>query len=249
MTTWPWGTGAERDVAVPRSLASFELFKGVPVADREALERRCSWRSWRPNAIVVGRDTTSASVHFVVSGRCRIAMPMPTGRRDIVLDEVGAGGFFGEMSAIDGERRSAVVTTCEPTRTAELDGPSFLDFLAQHPIAALRVMQRLTEVIRQADATILEISGLNAQARIYVEVIRLARGGGQLPANTAVIAPLPRHADIAARAGTVRETVARALNALARKGILERETDRLIIRDVTALRRLADGDRTEQGVT
>ena len=53
-----------------------------------------------------------------------------------------------------------------------------------------------------------------------------------------MIAPLPRHGDIAARAATARETVARVLGTLARKQLLSRESERLLITDVRALTRM-----------
>ena len=82
-----------------------------------------------------------------------------------MLDEIGPGGFFGEIAAIDREPRSAAVTARVGTHTAELDGETFMQFIADHPVAALRVMRRLTEVIRQADTAILEFSGPDAQVR------------------------------------------------------------------------------------
>jgi CRP/FNR family cyclic AMP-dependent transcriptional regulator len=222
-----------------RTLAAFDLFQGIDAGERQALEQRCSWRWWPAGAMIVARDTISVSVHFVVAGRCRVVSRAPAGRREVVLDEIGAGGFFGEMAAIDGEPRSAAVIALERTQIAELDGEAFQQFLAAHPLAAVRVMRRLTEVIRQADSIITDISGLNAQARVYADLLRRARTGGGLPANVGAIAPVPRHNDIAACAGTVRETVVRVLSSLARRQLLRRERERLLLTDVAALTRMA----------
>ena len=219
-----------------RSLAGFDLFEGVQETERRALEQRCYWRAWPRGGIAIGRDTLGGSVHFVLSGRCRVAMRF--GKRELVLDEIGPGGFFGEISAIDGERRSAVVMATMRTRTAELDGERFLEFLVRHPHAALKVMRRLAEVIRQADAALLELSGLNAHARICVELLRRARVGGGLPPNCAVLSPPPKHAEIAVRAATTRETVARALSLFERRSLLLRSEERITITDVAALGRL-----------
>jgi CRP-like cAMP-binding protein len=221
------------------SLAECDLFKGIAAGERQALERRCAWRTWAKGSMMVGPDTTSASVHFVVSGRCRVMTRPPASKREIVLDEVGPGGFFGEMSAIDGEPRSAAVVALERTRTGELDAERFLQFLSAHPLAALRVMRRLTEVIRQADAAIMDITGLNSRARVYTELLRRARTGGGLPVNVAAIAPVPRHGDIAARACTARETVARVLSSLARRQLVQRESERLVVTDLETLTRMA----------
>ena len=60
-----------------------------------------------------------------------------------------------------------------------------------------------------------------------------------MPANAGVIAPIPKHGDIAMRAATARETVARTLSSLARKGLVQRDDDRLILTDLAALGKMA----------
>ncbi|WP_407048083.1 Crp/Fnr family transcriptional regulator [Methyloraptor flagellatus] len=218
------------------SLEAFELFEGIEEADRLAFERDCVWRDWKKGSTIIGRDSLGGLVYFVVAGRCRVTLR--AGRRDVVLDEIGPGEMVGEISAIDGERRSAAVTASTATRTAEVGADRFMAFLLRHPPAALIVMRRLAQVIRQADAAILELSGLNAPARICVELMRRARVGGGLPPNAAQISPLPKHADIAMRAATTRETVVRTLSDLVQRGLLRRDTDRFVLPDVEALIRL-----------
>jgi CRP-like cAMP-binding protein len=227
--------------APQRSLTLCELFSGIDPSVRGALEQQCAWQWWPKGAMAIDLGATGANVYFVTSGRCHVSIGTPQGKRRVVVDEIGPGGFFGEMAAIDGEPRSASVTALERTLTAEIDGETFLRFVTAHPAAALLLMQRLTEVIRQADKTILELSTLDAQTRVYLELLRCARGGGALPPNVAVISPVPRHHEIAARASTVRETVARVLSRLQRRKLLTRERERLRIDDVAALTELAKG--------
>jgi CRP/FNR family cyclic AMP-dependent transcriptional regulator len=84
----------------------------------------------------------------------------------------------------------------------------------------------------------MELCGLDAQSRICADLLRLARTGGGLPANVAVIRPIPVHNDIAARVSTTRETVARVLGDLARRQIVQREPDALMVTDVHALTKM-----------
>ncbi len=55
--------------------------------------------------------------------------------------------------------------------------------------------------------------------------------------NTAVISPVPTHADFAARVSTHREAVTRELNALERAGLIARQRGTLIIADFARLAR------------
>jgi predicted transcriptional regulator len=64
-------------------------------------------------------------------------------------------------------------------------------------------------------------------------------------ANRACIKPMPVHSDIAARVSTARETVARVLGDLTRKGILERERDALVIQDVSRLTKMVKEFRVD----
>lgn len=219
------------------SLEKVDLFSTVDGAMRQELEHRCTWRWWKPSAIVVGRNAASTSVYFVASGRCRVEN-LVGAKRGIVLDEIGAGGYFGEIGVIDGEPRSASVIAIERTLTAELERDPFMQFILAHPPAAVRLMQRLTEVIRQADSKIMELCGLDAHSRIYSELLRRAKTGGGLPANVARIQPIPVHKEIAARVSTTRETVARALADLTRRQLVQREQDSLIMTDIDALSRM-----------
>ena len=57
----------------------------------------------------------------------------------------------------------------------------------------------------------------------------------RMTGNRAVIRPIPVHADLAGRVSTTRETVARVLNDLARKRIVQRESGGLAILDVRRL--------------
>ena len=94
-----------------------EVAVAAPAAVRKSYEQRCLWQWWDRRATILDRDAVSDDVYFVVAGAVRILNYSASGHREVALDEVGAGGYFGEMAAIDDEPRSATVTA-----TAHVDG-------------------------------------------------------------------------------------------------------------------------------
>ena len=63
--------------------------------------------------------------------------------------------------------------------------------------------------------------------------------------NTAMIRPIqPCSGDIAIRIGTTRETVARVLNDLARRGIVKRTKDALVVSDMARLHEMVEDVRS-----
>jgi CRP/FNR family cyclic AMP-dependent transcriptional regulator len=229
----------QSQVELPRSLAGVDLIACLDEPSRQALERRCSWRRWAAGEQIIDRETQTNDVYFVVSGRARVIDYDDSGRREVIFDEIGPGGYFGELAAIDGEPRSANIVAAEETVTALLSAEAFVETLFQHRDVGLAFMRRLSEMIRQSTARIMDLSTLDAHNRIYTEMLRQARTGGGRPPNTAIIHPVPVHSDIAARVSTTRETVARALSELTHKGLLQREHDSLVILDLERLTELA----------
>jgi CRP-like cAMP-binding protein len=89
-------------------------------------------------------------------------------------------------------------------------------------------------MVRNANERIMDLSTLAAHNRVQAELLRQAQSHKTIR-NAAVIEPIPVHSDIASRVSTTRETVARVLNDLARKGIVERTRNALLIRNVHLL--------------
>src|SRR3546814_11001643 len=89
-------------------------------------------------------------------------------------------------------------------------------------------MRSLATVLRRATERIMDLSTLGANNRVHAEILRLARPGLKGD-NTAVVAPIPLHGDIASRVSTTRETVARVFSDLARADLVERHHDFLKI--------------------
>jgi CRP-like cAMP-binding protein len=166
-------------------------------------------------------------------GRARVGNYSVSGR-EITFADLVEGDYFGELSAIDGLPRSAGVMAVEDCLVLSLPRRLFLVILADYPQAALKVMQRLAKMVRNANERIMDLSTLAAHNRVQAELLRQAQSHKTIR-NAAVIEPIPVHSDIASRVSTTRETVARVLNDLARKGIVERTRNALLIRNVHLL--------------
>jgi len=197
------------------------------------LEKRCSLRNFAPQEQIIDRQSDTRDVYFIVTGRVRVVNFSLSGR-EVAFDEISAGGYFGETAAIDGEPRSATVVSLESTTVAIMSPEAFHTLLIEHPKVALSLMVRMATIIRTSNERIMDLSTLGANNRVYAEILRLAKDDVN-DDNTAKIKPIPIHGDIASRVSTTRETVARVLNDLARKGLVKREKDSLHILDMAHL--------------
>ena len=54
------------------SLANVDLLHALTPAERQAIERRCTWRHYAPDEQIIDRETDSSDVYFVASGNVRV---------------------------------------------------------------------------------------------------------------------------------------------------------------------------------
>lgn len=226
-----------------QSLASIDLLAVLAARERQAIEQNCSWKRYDTHEQIIDRQSETSDVCFVVEGNVRIVNYSLSGR-EITLDDLDAGAFFGELSALDGRPRSAGVMALTNTLIASLAPNMFLEVLAKHPEIALKFMTHLALVVRNATDRIMDLSTLAANNRVQADLLRQARSnmndGGE-----SEIKPIPMHADIASRVSTTRETVARVLSDLAREGIVRRTKDSLVITDIDRLTHMVELVRGE----
>jgi len=225
------------------SLAHINLLSDLDAREVARVEQACSWKTYAAQEQIIDRQSDTQDVYFVVSGAVRVVIYSLSGR-EITLDDVPAGGHFGDLAAIDGEPRSASVMALEDTVIAALSRERFLQLLSENFKLTLRLLRSLTRIVRSSTERIMDLSTLAANNRVQADLLRLARNN-MVGERRAEITPIPVHGDIASRVSTTRETVARVLSDLSRQGVVERLKDRLVIADVDLLEDMVEEVRGE----
>jgi CRP-like cAMP-binding protein len=226
------------------SAADIAMFSALPPAALAVLDRAIVWRRFRAGEEIIDRQSETRDVFFVVAGKVRVVLYSVSGR-EITLDDIGPGGHFGELAALDGAPRSASVMAVEASVVGSVGDETFRKVATETPALALAVMRRLAEVVRTSSGRILDLSTLGANNRVHAEILRLARVAAQNGATSATISPIPVHSDLASRVSTTRETVARVMSDLSRQGILKREKNALQVLDVPRLAAIVEDVRGE----
>lgn len=222
--------------AQPSSLGlrRIELLEGLAPEKLEALAQQCAWRNYEPGQRIISRNAAERDVFFLVSGRVRITT-YSEGGRQVTFRDISAGEVFGEMAGLDELPRSADVIALDPVLIASMPAAAFRQLLSDEQQLGARMLRRLAGMVRKLSQRVIDLSTLDVRRRIHAELLRLAREAG-IEDNKARIAPAPKHADIASQVSTYREQVTRELSALAKAGILARDTDgALVVCDVKRL--------------
>ena len=221
----------------PDSLRKLEFFAALSDAAFDALSRQCVGKTFGPREIIIGHQDDTREVLFVLDGRARVCVYSREGKR-VSFREIVPGAIFGELSAIDGQPRSASVESVDMCSTAIMPHRVFMQALDDHPAFRMAVMRHITELARKLSDRVFEFSTLAVRGRLYAELLRMAEPI-QSKTNAALISSTPTHEEIASRISTHREAVTVELARLEELGLVARTGRTLRITNLAGLRRLA----------
>jgi CRP/FNR family transcriptional regulator, cyclic AMP receptor protein len=107
----------------------------------------------RPQEVIMREGEAGDLFYVVVEGHVQVIIRDASGQ-ELVVDDIGPGGFFGELSMLTGDPRSARVKAVDEVQTLALDRDEFFDFLVKHPHAAIDVLGELARRQLRTDALI-----------------------------------------------------------------------------------------------
>jgi CRP/FNR family cyclic AMP-dependent transcriptional regulator len=210
-------------------------------------EARALLRSTRCRMVAAGetvflRDDPTDGLYGVLSGSVLIVVDSAEGK-ELVLNKHGAGEFFGEVSLLDGEGRSATAVAYEPSRLVHIDRDRLLAFLRQRPDALLRIVQLLCARMRRVTRLVEDSIFLDVSTRLARQIVALTDARVPTHEHAATATLHLSQNDLARMLGVSREFVGKQLTSWRDSGIVELGRRRLTVRDAGALERLCMGER------
>ena len=130
---------------IAEQLAGSPLFKGVELAEREALIGVMRHQQFAKGAVLFDKGDPGDSMYIILSGRVRIYSRDAQGSEFTIryLDQM-----FGEFAMLDQAPRSAAAAAAEDLEVLALHRDDFVAFLRERPLAGLAMMRSLVERVR-----------------------------------------------------------------------------------------------------
>ena len=203
----------------------------------DALRRDGHLRRFRRGQALFTEGDVAERVFLIETGRVLISCTSADGR-EIVLGIRGPGDIIGELSALDGEARSATALVLADVEAVVASGSAMARALEQ-VAAAHELIGILADRLRDADRKRLEFATLDTLGRVAERLLELAAGFGSVgPAGTVIEMPLSQQ-QLASWCGASRESTVKALSTLRSLNTISTGRQTLVIHDAAALRRHA----------
>jgi CRP-like cAMP-binding protein len=134
-------------IKIAEQLKNTSLFKGMSVADLQALVQAMKPQYFALGDILFKRGDPGDAMYIIVSGSVRI-YTRDTQGNEFTLTHYGESKVFGDFSLLDQQPRSAYAAALERTEVLVLTRDEFMAFLPQHPSVGLAMIRHLTDRLR-----------------------------------------------------------------------------------------------------
>lgn len=143
------------------------LFAGLEDGEVERLAASITRRRFESGQVVFEKDDPGDSMFLVVEGLLSVLAPVEGRSEPLRVGQIGAGDFFGEMSLLTGEPRSATVCAVTEVLAFEIKKPDVQDLITGRP-----------EMVRQVSRVVAERQAANLAA------LDRTRADAQVPGTT-----------------------------------------------------------------
>lgn len=207
-------------------LNKVSLFEGLPDSDLKQISNLATVRTFPRNTVIISEGDNSDSMYVVLAGKVKVYLSDDEGK-EIIINILKEGDYFGELALLDESPRSASVMTLEDCRFAVLSKRAFDECLKSNPEIALQVIRGLSARLRYLTENVKSLALMDVYGRVARTLLEMAEDQN----GVQVINQKLTQRDIASMVGASREMVSRILKDLSVGGYITIENKSITINE------------------
>jgi CRP/FNR family transcriptional regulator, dissimilatory nitrate respiration regulator len=221
-------TNAESAGTKVKMLRCSDVFNGVSEMGLQSLADVAILQTYAAGESLFYQEQQASGFYVLVEGALTVYRAGMDGRQQIlhVFDE--AGDVCGEVPVFEGTAYPAAADATEPSRVLYLSRPDFLAVTRRHPEILLQMLAELSRRLRRFVGLIDDLSLKDVSTRLAAFLLELADASGRDTFTLGMTKGM-----LAARLGTIPETLSRTLRKLQQAGLaaVDGRTIRILDRD------------------
>jgi CRP/FNR family transcriptional regulator, cyclic AMP receptor protein len=220
-------------------LGGNRVLRHLPRPELERLLSFSQLRQFRRRAHLFVAGDAGSAVYAVLGGYVKLSRAGPSGR-EIVLELAGPGSIFGELTVINGWRRTADAVALSACRLLAIDGRHFMEALRRSPDAMLAIIRMLSDRLIATNEQMENALFLPAAARLARALTRLAALHSQPAHDGLQIDVALTQRELGDITGLTRESINKQLAAWRDGQVIRLEGQHLTLTNAAALQEIAD---------
>lgn len=220
-------------------------FSKLPAEVLAALAAVALERHYDRGQMIFLEGESCTGLHIVAAGAVKIFKLSGQGREQI-LHRAGPGETFNDVAALDGGPNPASAAALTEASVLVICRPDIQRLAQSYPALAWALIESVARRTRHLVAMVEDLALRSVKERLAR--LLLAEAARTSTAGTINRDQMVTQAEMAARLGTVREMIGRALRELADAGLIQFDRHRIVITDRRGLAGVADGLRSAEAM-
>ena len=217
------------------------LFSRLDQPSLVDLGRVARGRRADPGEVLFAAGDRATGFFVLLEGKIKLYKISADGK-EYILRVVRAGETFAEAAAFSGLRYPVFAEALEPCRLAHFEVNEFRHLIQRSPQLALNMIATMAELLHTLTVKIEDLSLREVGARLCRHFLELAEQEFGTPKDGQTLNLETTKTALAARLGTISETLSRTFRKLQQHGLLRVERNRVTLLDCRRLREVAEGE-------
>lgn len=207
---------------------TISIFKNLSDKHLSLIAEGCRIIYKKKGEVIFYQSDYSSDLYIVFDGCLKASLFNEDGE-EFVITCFKKGDFFGELSLLDGETRSATIIVDEDATLGILSRRKFLELVNNEPNIAVEMLRALAQRLRKTDAIIGSLAFLDVSERLLKLLQELAKSENAEHRNGFYIIRKYTQKELASRIGASREAISKAMKILFFKKIVLEEGKNFLV--------------------
>jgi CRP/FNR family transcriptional regulator, nitrogen oxide reductase regulator len=217
------------------------FFAGLSQAQLGEINSYFRETGFQPGERIYYEGDPAKRLYAIATGRVKLTRVTQSGK-NILLDILAPGEFFGSLVVDAKDEYPETAESLTDTCILSIGAEEFQRIMLLHPSIAVRVMQALSERLKNAHEAVRQLSAYPVEKRIAYTLLQLgAKLGEKQEIGLLIQVPLSRE-DLADMTGTTTETASRVISQFQKDGLVVTGRQWIAITDWVGVSSLADED-------
>ena len=214
-------------------LSHIRVFRDLSPHELAEMDRQLTMSTCQAGKIFYMPEDTGEVLFLLKKGRVYLYRIAPNGKK-IIIATLGPGAVFGEMSLVGQGMHNTFAEAADECVLCVMSRSDVERLVREKPEVAFRFLEAMGTRLTQLETQLEDIAFKSIPVRLSGLLLELAEqsGGGQVVGYT--------HQDFGEMLGTYRETITQTLNDFKAEGLIDIGRKRVVLRDESRLRILAD---------
>lgn len=200
----------------------------MTLEELDKISQHTTTRTFPKNTVVINEGDDTDSLYLIDKGSVKVYLSDDNGK-EVIINTLEAGEYFGELSILTAGKRSASVMTNENSVLTIIHKQNFKTLLLNHPSIAYTLIENLANRVRDLTENIKSLALQDVYGRVIKTLLSLSEPLQINNMDKRVIRKRITQQEIASRVGSSREMVARILKDLALGEYISHENKQIVI--------------------